>query len=241
MINWCKPLLKRCHALPTWVNGAMVWRPTDLWGAFRETYEPEVAEHMQSLLPDCDGMIDLGAHQGNWTVWAARQFPHLRIVAVEPGRVRQSLLRMLQLNRVASRVQVLDACVSNRRETLTYWDSGLMTASLCQSRTEEYWSADEGATIVERKVDAITLEDIVERARNFCGGERLFVKCDVEGHETEIFADCPLLGDRRVRFLVELHNVESAEHSVVVAQARAAHREVTTIGQFWRGTASVAF
>lgn len=241
MIDWCKPLLKRCGSLPTWMNGSMVWRPSDLWGAFRETYEPEVARHMLDVLSDCDGMVDIGAHQGNWTVWAARQFPDLRIVAVEPGRIRDSLRQMLQLNGVASRVQVLDNCVSSRRDALTYWDSGLMTASLSRSRTEAYWTADEGTAIVERTIDAITLEDVLEEARVFCGGDRLFVKCDVEGHEAEIFADCPPLTDRRLQFLVELHNVESAEESIVVSQARAADRDVQTVGQFWRGTASVAF
>lgn len=241
MIEWCKPLLKQCSALPTWVNGSLVWRPSELWGAFRESYEPAVAAHMQSLLPTCDGMVDIGANQGNWTVWAARQFPQLRVVAVEPGRIRESLQRMVALNRVASRVLVLDGCVSGRRNTVTYWDSGLTTASVSRSRTEAYCSANELQTIVERKIDAITIADVVERARQFCGGEKLLVKCDVEGHETEIFADCPLWDDERLQFLVELHNVSSTEESTVVAQARAAGREVSVLGQFWGGTATVAF
>jgi FkbM family methyltransferase len=241
VIDWCKPLLRRCSALPTWMNGSLMWRPGDLWGAFRQSYEPEVARHMESVLATCDGMVDIGAHQGNWTVWAARRFPKLKIVAVEPGRVRESLVQMLRLNGVTSRVQVVDACVSGHRDTVTYFDTGLMTAAISRQQAEAHCPPDQRGAIAELTVDAVTLDDVVDMARRFCQGDRLLVKCDIEGHETDVFADCPALNDDRLSFVVELHNVSSPEDSIVVANARAAGREVSTVGQFWRGTATVAF
>jgi FkbM family methyltransferase len=241
MIDWCKPLLRRCSALPTWINGSLMWRPGELWGAFRQTYEPEVARHLHSVLANCDGMIDIGAHHGIWTVWAARQFPTLKIVAVEPGRVRESLFETLRLNGIASRVQVLDACVSGRRDTVTYFDNGLMTAALSRQQAESYCPPDQRNTITERSLEAVTLDDVLDMARRFCDGDRLLVKCDIEGHETDVFADCPALEDRRLSFIVELHHVQSPDDSIVVTNARAAGREVTTLGQFWGGTVTVAF
>jgi len=60
-------------------------------------------------------ILDVGANIGLFTIYAARQAPDARIIAVEPfPNTRRRLLEHLQDNRLSARVAVLDCALAER-------------------------------------------------------------------------------------------------------------------------------
>ncbi len=235
-IERLKPALKKLPMLPTWVNGERIWLPAEVWGAFRLAYEPEVAVFLQEKLMDCSVLIDVGAHVGLWTTWACRRFPQLRVVAIEPGQSRQMLEIIAHKNGVRQRISTMSCCVSGSRGVCTYWDNGGMTSGVSREWAERFTPAAKVCDVETR-----TLDEIVEMGRELAVGRRVLVKCDVEGHEREIFERCEALGDSQIEFLVELHQISELRDSIVVKNAEAAGRSVRVIGSFWGGSVTVAF
>lgn len=239
-IERIKPFIRRLPIMPTWMNGRVIWLPGDVWGSFRLSYEPETSEFLAQRLDECDCMIDIGANIGLWTVWACRQSASLCVVAIEPGKSRQVLLRTIRANGLARRVSVLPCCVSDSRGERSFWDNGSTRSGLSKEWAKRSDSSD--STAVECKIESRTLDDIVSMARATSTGPRLLVKCDIEGHEVEVLCnECQAISDPGIDFLVELHNVVDPWESAVVRSAQSVGRRVQVIGSFWGGTVTVSF
>ncbi|MGH2550437.1 MAG: FkbM family methyltransferase, partial [Thermomicrobiales bacterium] len=68
-----------------------------------------------------ESVIDLGANIGLFTIWAARTFPHSRVIAIEPDPDNAALLRRnLALNGIEHRVDVMEVAAGAKADTISF-------------------------------------------------------------------------------------------------------------------------
>lgn len=137
-------------------------------------------------------IVDLGANIGLATRWLAHAFPSARILAVEPEPGNAQVL-LLNAAPCSNRVQVRQVAVADKRGTaLISTSSGEHGFSIVGSVA--------GSGSVE--VPVVTMQDLLDDA----GFEIVdILKCDIEGAERLVFADCSPWIDR-VRVLeIECH------------------------------------
>jgi FkbM family methyltransferase len=176
-----------------------------------KTYEPVLRQG----LGDVKTVIDLGANVGFSVRLWQQSYPLARIICVEPD---VSNLQLCQQN-VRSGGQpgpvvFVQACVAGKARRVSLDRSG--GASRC--RIQDNVSSGE-------YVDAITLTQLLERTA--ITGFIDLLKCDIEGAEAEVFADCRAW-IRRVRNLViELHSPYSRQQLLQDLRSGGGEFEVT--------------
>lgn len=168
----------------------------------------EISFLLRSIEPG-DLVVDVGAHKGAYTYWMARRVrPGGRVYAFEPQRVlAESLRHVAAMLGPDGTVVVENLAVSSR--------SG--DAVLCVPGG----NTSPGATIEKRdaawgntaSVKTVTLDDYFAGLHS---SERVaFIKCDVEGHELEVFCGARrILTEHRPILLFECEDRHRADHSV---------------------------
>ena len=159
------------------------------------TYRGEYAPLIERALGEVKQVVDLGANAGfTIRLWRDR-FPQARIIAVEPD---ESNLKMCRLNADAAGggelVQLVQACIDGKPGKVLLDRSGL---------EQLYHIADrDTGNCVE--VDAKTVPQVLEE----CGAEEVIdlLKCDIQGAEQAVFADCASWIHRVRNLIVELHD-----------------------------------
>src|SRR4249919_2839924 len=72
--------------LPTRWNGAWLTVPRTSWESVYRTYEPYLARVLLTFLQSGGCFLDVGAHQGLWSLFAATRVGSTgRVVALEPS------------------------------------------------------------------------------------------------------------------------------------------------------------
>lgn len=135
---------------------------------------------MRSRLRPGDTVLDIGANRGLYIYWMSKSVgPGGRIIAFEPQPELQDVLA--------------DVCDTFGFSSVEVVQKGLSTepGTLLMRRPDYNWG---GASFEKRKhtghldefeVEVVRLDDWIETA----GVENVsFVKCDVEGHESKVFA-----------------------------------------------------
>jgi FkbM family methyltransferase len=218
-------------------NGSWIWLPRKRWDAFRVEYEKPVLAPLAKELQDAGVFLDVGAHHGEWSLWAARRFPHLRILAVEPSDAVLALQELVKINHATGRIKVLRTCLSSNSEGVTFHDSGDVTSGVSAE-----WAASRRQPLRTYQSSSITLARLLEEARAEATEQaKIVCKIDIEGHEERVFDDPSALADGKVRYYVEVHNCDAVEHSQVYRRARAAGREVTVLGRCYEPHVTVSF
>jgi FkbM family methyltransferase len=232
------PLVRILPAAPCVWNGCVLWLPCGTWQAFRVRYEELLAPLLLRELRSAAVFLDVGAHHGYWTTWACRLNRSLHAVAVEPSRVSSATLkRFVACNRIASRVTVLEACLSTQGEGVVFYDSGDVTAGV-----SEEWAKSRGQNVIAYRAASITLDQLVaKQLARFPTTGTVVCKLDVEGHEEAIFENCRSLTNPRVRYFVEVHNCEDIQESSTYRNARASGREVVVLGRCYQPHVTVMF
>ena len=133
-------------------------------------------------------VVDLGANMGNFTLLALAHGPGVKVVAVEPNREHNELLRrQAALNGWADRV-ALDRCFIGGRGGV---QRGLLDHPDCSD-----------ARFVDQET-FVKRHDLVEID---------FLKCDIEGGEFELFASETLLLDISRQLAIEVHDHAGDRH-----------------------------
>jgi len=145
-------------------------------------------------------VIDLGANIGLSHRWLRSRYPAARFICVEPDPGNLEVLRA-NVRAVDDRAVIHAACVGGtpRRVKLTTTDGewGFRMAD-----------GDDG------EIDVMTMEDVLASA----GVDRVGVlKCDIEGAEAEVFADCASWITRVDAMSVECHNDMMRSEALVAA------------------------
>jgi FkbM family methyltransferase len=156
-------------------------------GEYRPLFERELGPIRQ--------VVDLGANAGfTIRLWRDR-FPEARVIAVEPD---ESNLNMCRLNADAAgggdKVQLVRACVDGKPGTVLLDRSGL----------EQLYHITSQPTGDCVEVPAKTVQQILDE----CSADPVIdlLKCDIQGAERAVFADCALWIHRVRHMVVELHD-----------------------------------
>jgi FkbM family methyltransferase len=155
---------------------------------------------------DAETVVDLGANIGLAYRLLRSRYPAARFVCVEPDPGNLEILRA-NVRAVDSASEIVGACVGGhaRRVKLTTVDGEW------GFRMSDVHDADDADT------DVLTMEQLIERA----GIERIDVlKCDVEGAEVELFADCASWIGLVDCMVVECHADVMTAESLMQALAR---------------------
>ena len=148
---------------------------------------------VQDALNNVRTIVDLGANVGFSLRYWQQVFPAARMLAVEPDHDN---CRLCELNAAAagstSQLTLVRACVGSHRRKVR-----LGGGEEWAYRMEESVAGDAGLT------EVIPLGELL--AGHFGGGEIDLLKCDIEGAEQEVFADCGAWIGRVKAIVIELH------------------------------------
>ena len=132
-------------------------------------------------------IVDLGANIGLSTIFFLRAFPNARVIAVEPDPANFAMLQAnLRSNGFEDRCEAVRAFAGAERGFAEIEDPGNGAWGMRKGRR-----ANSG-------IPVLPLSDLIS-------GDRVMVKCDVEGSERELFSNVRDWEDRVEFIFLELH------------------------------------
>jgi FkbM family methyltransferase len=173
----------------------MVFSLMDLW-ILKETLLDRQYELVSLPLQDGWTIVDIGAALGDYAVWAAKQAPHGRVIAVEPYPPSVSLLRSnIEKNRIYNVELFSGAIAASSGSTALQVEKG----SVVQNST----AADQRSG-QQVEVQTASLDDLFARFEiNQCD----YLKMDCEGGEYEILFNATEKALTRIdRICMEVHD-----------------------------------
>jgi FkbM family methyltransferase len=173
----------------------LVFSIMDLW-ILKETLLDRQYELVSLPLQDGWTIIDIGAALGDYAVWAAKQTPHGRVIAVEPFPPSVSLLRAnVDKNRVYN-VEIFAGAIAA--------SSGTTSLQVEQGRIVQNSTATDqkSAQVVEVKTASID-----SFFNQFEITKCDYLKMDCEGGEYEILFSAPAQSLAKIdRICMEVHD-----------------------------------
>ena len=130
-------------------------------------------------------IIDAGANIGAASVWFSTEFPAARIFAVEPDPANAHLCR---LNTKGRNVEVIEAAI------------GARPGSVSLVAADASWATQ---TVRGGDVPIVTMASLLERAP---GADFLLAKIDIEGFESDLFAEETGWLDQVTALIIEPHD-----------------------------------
>jgi FkbM family methyltransferase len=172
----------------------LVFSLMDVW-ILKETLLDRQYEQVGVPLQDGWIVLDIGAALGDYSVWAAKQLPHGRVIAIEPYPPSIALMRTnLEKNHIQN-VEVFEGAVSAANGTTTLKVEG----KVVQNSTA---ADDKYTNTVE--VNTISLEELFKQfSINNCD----YLKMDCEGGEYDILFSASNAALARIdRICMEIHD-----------------------------------
>ncbi|MBA4383841.1 MAG: FkbM family methyltransferase [Anaerolinea sp.] len=173
----------------------MVFSLMDLW-IIKETLLDR--QYEQVSLPVQDGWIilDIGAALGDYAVWAAKQTPHGRLIAVEPYPPSVSLLRSnIEKNHVYNVELFAGAIAASSGLTTLQVEQG----SIVQNSTAVNQKSGQGVEVKTASLDDLFAQYDISKCD--------YLKMDCEGGEYEIlFSTSAQLLAKIERICMEVHD-----------------------------------
>jgi FkbM family methyltransferase len=155
-----------------------------------------------------EAVFDLGANTGLSFRWLRARWPDARFVCVEPEAGNLEVLRA-NTRLYADRVEVVGACVGGHERQVRI--GGTDGEWAFRMVDPEGPSGED-----EQLVDVVTMDGLLAST----GVERIGVlKCDIEGAESELFADCRSWIGRVECLSVECHTDSMSGEQLVGALA----------------------
>lgn len=164
------------------------------WYVFEEVFFDVVYDPLiQQAGSEVRQIIDLGANAGFTTRLWQMKFPEAAIIAVEPDAANLEMCGLNLLDK-ENRPQLVRACVSGVERKV----------ALDRSGGSWRFTMHEAEGPEEELIEARTLSQIMLD----CGmsGTIDFIKCNIEGAEEEVFAQCAEWIGRVRRMAVQVHH-----------------------------------
>ncbi|KAF0111807.1 MAG: FkbM family methyltransferase [Chloroflexi bacterium] len=173
----------------------MVFSLMDIW-ILKETILDRQYEQASVTLQDHWTVIDIGAALGDYSVWAGKQIPHGRLIAVEPYPQSVSLLRVnLEKNKVLNAEIFTGAIASS---------NGTTSLTVTEGKVVQNSTAVSHETGHEIDVRTITLDELM---KSFSIQKCDYLKIDCEGGEYEILFTTPKETLAQIdRICMEIHD-----------------------------------
>lgn len=177
--------------------------------ALHGNHEPEqFAYFFSNFAEGCDVFLDIGANIGLYALYAARLGGKAEIHAFEPDpRNFAQLMGNIYLNRFTGRVRAHDIALSDK--------SGMIGFDLAPELRTSLTKVAEAASPAAAQIMAKPLDEVLSYR-----GKRIFLKIDVEGHETAVLKGAArLLGDNDCFLQVESWPEKAEELSRLMGTA----------------------
>lgn len=206
---------------------ALVRLGTSDWLVFKEIFvDDEYAAVRSADLGRVRTVVDLGSNVGLSIRYWRMLFPGASVVGVEPDEANLRVCRE-NARRAGDPAPVLiRACVAGSPRKVTL------------DRSDAAWAfkmADGGAA--SEQIDAFTVPQILDQAG--LSGEIDLLKCDIEGAEEEVFADCSSWISRVRAIFVEIHGAYTLDRLRADLDRAGYRAELTTLKAY--DTVSVVF
>lgn len=168
------------------------------WYVLEEIFFRKEYAHVQARLKSADTIIDLGANIGLSVRFWRELFPTCQILAVEPDMANFELCRRNAFVRHASGpITFVRACAAASFRTVYLTRDGLQWA---------YRMQDAGRGT---QVETVTMPYLLNQLSPNASIDLL--KCDIEGAEAELFANCEAWISRIRTLVVEVHAPYNSE------------------------------
>jgi FkbM family methyltransferase len=155
-------------------------------------------------------VIDLGANIGLAYRWLRARYPSARFVCVEPDPGNLEILRA-NVRAVDGMCEIVPACIGGRARRATL-ESGNGEWAYRMADVDDPSDGD---------VEVVTMDQLLVRT----GVEYVSIlKCDIEGAEAELFAECDSWIDRVDYMVVECHTDAMTTELLMQALARSGAR-----------------
>jgi FkbM family methyltransferase len=163
--------------------------------ALYEVWKLKEYETEHFVIHPGDVIIDIGAHIGTFSVWAAQKATSGRVFSFEPDPENYALLAENKNLNGLTNLHIVNSAVSQVRGQVKLFTSNYhnMTHSFFEEGTRDH-----------TMVDTISLEDILQEY----GLERVhFLKIDAEGAEYQIILNTPArILERIDKIFIEYHD-----------------------------------
>lgn len=174
---------------------------TDLWVLDELFVTDEYRDVVTADLGPVRQIVDLGANVGISIRFWLQRWPDARIIGVEPDANNFMVANMnAQAHRGGANVRLVRACVAGSERRV----------SLDRSRHESMYTmveADEGG-----ETDSVPAYPMTRILADQQAAEEIdLLKCDIEGAEREVFADCREWIGRVRNMILEVHPPYSVE------------------------------
>jgi FkbM family methyltransferase len=196
---------------------------------YRRRVDPAGIRWMTKMLGAGDTAVDVGAYKGGYAYWMRRTVAERgRVFAFEPQAEAVSLLRSYVSAFGWSNVEVVEAALSSEPGT-----RALMRPASGLSPAASLVGASLAASPRRTDVPVDTLDRVLASRSDV--GRVTFIKCDVEGHELDVFRGAEAtLREHRPAILVECEARHLQGHSMTDV-----FEYLTGMGYlgsfFWRG------
>lgn len=198
-VRMCGDLL-RLPYLPARFHRHWVRMPRLLWSDVQLNYEPSVAAVLERMLSTGGCFLDVGAHQGLWSLYAAKLVgPRGTVRSIEPSPAFAKLKLVAQLYPVIKPVRCALGAAAGEA---TFYAQGVsMSASLVEAVTQITRSIQADVPIQPERVAVRTLDDILDELERTPS----LVKIDTEGYELEVLRGASRTLARRIPLVIEIH------------------------------------
>jgi FkbM family methyltransferase len=133
----------------------------------------EVAVALRFVPHQAPVILDVGAHEGNWTRALLKARPSSRVIQFEPAPANITLLK----TKSHQNIEIVEAAVSDQAGQVEFYSASTSDLGSLHARRESIF-ADRHYEVIS--VAAITIDEAVGQR----GLDRIdFLKMDIEGHE----------------------------------------------------------
>ena len=186
--------------LPTRWNGAWLTVPRASWESVHRTYEPYLARVLRTFLQSGGCFLDVGAHLGLWSLFAATRVGSTgRVVALEPSAAYDLLTANAARYPQITPLKV-GAGATVRRATF-FGQGTSSSGSFVQEVTAINQRYQSEVPITPLSVPIVTLDGLVA-AHHL---QTSLVKVDVEGFEGQVLDGATRLLASGVPCVIEIH------------------------------------
>lgn len=139
------------------------------------------------------GIIDVGAHKGDWTLMASSVYPEANFIMIEPQDEMTTYLEKICSNNPKCEYVKAGVGRENSVLTQTIWDDYAGSSFLPEANTQQL------ARGIQRKTKVISIDHVLESRNGFSPD---LIKVDVQGFELEVMRGaCSAFGNTELVIL----------------------------------------
>lgn len=160
-----------------------------------EVWSLEEYKDKEFIIQPTDVIIDIGAHIGSFSIWAARQAPHGRVYAFEPNEENYIFLQENKKLNSLENLEIFNLAVSDKNGLASFFNSDHLSMSHSFFET----GAENTSTVRTLSLADILKTNQIERVN--------YLKIDAEGAEYLIILNTPPEALNKVdKILIEYHD-----------------------------------